>query len=164
MQKRELALLAVAVAAVTAAIAFGATGQKATKADLRLLQRLERVDGTGSGLDADTVRGLTPDQMVAEATNPFATLRTKLYAHARRAVLTPGAETHLYAACDSAADVALSCSGGTIEGATESPITWMGVVLGDGQTTVDQCLVVVHAGASAPQTTIEATVRCVQIP
>src|SRR5690349_7421110 len=103
MQKRELALVVLAVAAVSAAIAFGATGQKATRADLRLLQRIERVDGTGSGLDADTVRGLTPQQMLTASENPLATLRTKLYAHAQRAILTPGAETHLYADCDAPA-------------------------------------------------------------
>ena len=78
--------------------------------------------------------------------------------------LTPGEEMHLYADCDAPQDIALSCSGGAIAGATESPLTWMGVVIGDGQASVDQCLVVVHAGTSVAQTTIESTVRCLQTP
>ena len=49
-------------------------------------------------------------------------------------------------------------------GAHESPITWMGVVEGDGTTTVDRCLVVVTAGSSAPTTDIEAVVRCLARP
>jgi hypothetical protein len=38
----------------------------------------------------------------------------------------------------------------------------MGVVLGDGATTVDRCLVVV--GADDPPPNLEASVRCLAIP
>lgn len=36
-----------------------------SKKALKLLSQLRQVDGSGSGLDADTVRGMTPDQLKA---------------------------------------------------------------------------------------------------
>lgn len=144
------------------------------RANQRFLARILAVDGPGSGIDADTVHGMTPDQMKAELSTDIdrrlsalearATIsRDTLYAHSRRATLATGESQHLYADCDDPRDVALSCAGGAISGATESPITWMGVVLGDGSASVDRCLVVVQAGNSAPQTEIEATVRCLKL-
>ncbi len=171
---RTPSLLLLAALAVTATAAAGLAGQRA---DLRLLDRLRKVDGAGSGLDADTVRGLTPQQMMGEVTPDMIaavnrrldalearTVRAQLYAHARRATLSAGESQHLYADCDAPADVALSCAGGAFAGATESPVTWMGVVQGDGASTVDRCLVVVQAGSSMPSTQIEADVRCLQAP
>jgi len=152
------------IIAAAAVVASAAALFAGTRADLRLLRRIERVDGKGSGLDADTLRGLTPQQMLGDMTGGLETLRAQLYAHNQRATLVPGEEMHRFADCDAPKDVALSCAGGAIAGATESPITWMGVVIGDGTSTVDRCLVVVHAGGSAPQTTIESTVRCVKVP
>lgn len=139
------------------------------RANQRFLQRILAVDGPGSGIDADTIHGLSPDQMKAEVTadvmRQIAALTISpdaLYTHARRATLTPGQEQHLYADCDDPRDVALSCAGGAFQGATESPVTWMGVIR-DGSVNLDRCLVVVHAGDSAPQTEIEAQVRCIAI-
>jgi hypothetical protein len=185
MRTRSLALLVVLALAAPAALAVAGR-----KADLRLLERLRRVDGSGSGLDADTVRGLSPEQMEAvggagggldavakrldAVEAKLAALpgggpapdvsRAQLYAHARRATLDAGTSQHLYADCDDPSDLALSCAGGAFAGAHESPITWMGVVEGDGTTTVDRCLVVVTAGSSAPTTDIEAVVRCLARP
>jgi hypothetical protein len=170
---RALAVLTAALAGVLpAAAALGGP-----KADRRLLQRLLRVDGPGSGLDADTVRGLTPEQMqtpddaLARLSQRLDALearagvtRAGLYARARRATLAAGESQHLYADCNEPSDLALSCAGGAFRGAGESPISWMGVVQGDGTSTVDRCLVVVTAGSSAPSTEIEAEVRCLALP
>jgi hypothetical protein len=163
-----LAVLLVAIAVPASVVVAG------KRANQRFLARILAVDGPGSGIDADTVHGLTPDQMRAEMSDDvsrrltalearFSISRQALYAHSRRATLATGESQHLYADCDDPRDVALSCAGGAISGATESPITWMGVVLGDGTASVDRCLVVVQAGSSAAQTEIEATVRCLQL-
>jgi hypothetical protein len=167
---RRLMMVALVVAlAVPASVVLAGR-----RAEQRFLARILAVDGPGSGIDADTVHGLTPDQMKAEVPDDVmrrltalearvAISRDALYAHSRRATLATGESQHLYADCDDLRDVALSCAGGAISGATESPITWMGVVLGDGSASVDRCLVVVQAGTSAAQTEIEATVRCIQL-
>jgi hypothetical protein len=176
-------MLLVAITAVTAVAG--------RKGDLRLLQRLQRVDGAGSGLDCDTVRGLSPDDMKGGSTVPTDALdrlgqrldalearvaalpppsggtgltRDSIYARAQRTTLNAGQEQHLYADCNEPADLALSCAGGAFSGGTDSPIAWMGVVKGDGTSTVDRCLVVVKASNSAPTTNIEAEVRCVDLP
>ena len=178
-------LLLVAITAVTAVAG--------RKGDLRLLQRLQRVDGAGSGLDCDTVRGLSPDDMkggtVTIPTDALDRLgqrldaleaqvaalpppsgggtgltRASIYSRAQRTTLTAGQEQHLYADCNEPADLAISCAGGAFTGGTDSPIAWMGVVQGDGTSTVDRCLVVVKASNSAPTTGIEANVRCLDLP
>lgn len=168
MRARWLPLLiAVALAVPTSA---GLAGRRANQ---RFLARILAVDGPGSGVDADTLRGLSPDQVKADVAGDvlrrlealearFVVSPDALYAHSARATLTPGQEQHLYADCDDSRDVAISCSGGAFQGATESPITWMGVIR-DGSLNLDRCLVVVHAGSSAPQTQIEATVRCLAV-
>jgi hypothetical protein len=184
---RTIAISVVVLVAITAVTAVAGR-----KGDLRLLQRLQRVDGTGSGLDCDTVRGLSPDDMKGgAATVPTEALdrlgqrldaleaqvaalpppgggtgltRASIYARAQRKTLTAGQEDHLYADCDAPADLALSCAGGAFTGGTDSPIAWIGVVQGDGTSTVDRCLVVVKASNSAPTTGIEAEVRCIDLP
>src|SRR5689334_12300110 len=100
------------------------------RADLRLLQRIERVDGRGSGLDADTVQGLTPDAINAQLQQRVATLEARmnaltagvavtqdqLYAHASRDLQTSGAERLVVTHCDTPRDVAVSCAGGAFDG------------------------------------------------
>jgi hypothetical protein len=58
---RSTWLFAVAVVvAVTLASFVGAASKGAQKKALKLLNMLKQVDGAGSGLDADTVQGMTP--------------------------------------------------------------------------------------------------------
>jgi len=154
------------------------------KQDLKLLQRLERVDGAGSGLDADTVHGLTPDQMMdTSAINQMShrldaleakvnglsplpgggsLTRDSIYALADRTLETQGQEQFVKVSCKTPSDVAISCAGGVYDGNPSYPIIWMGVVLGDGSTTADACMVVV--GPEAPPPNLEATVRCIAVP
>jgi hypothetical protein len=147
------------------------------KADLRLLQRIERVDGKNSGLDADTVQGLTPEAMNAQLQSRVDALEAKvdaltgggavltqdqLYAHASRDLQTSGAERLVRTQCDSPRDVALNCSGGAYDGSVDFPITWAGVVRGDGTTTPDACMIVVGGPPQTPN--LEVTVRCLHVP
>jgi hypothetical protein len=166
------------------AILLPGIGLAGRKADLRLLQRIERVDGPGSGLDADTVRGLTPAQM-GEAADvgqlkarldaleakvngmtggpPFS--RDRLYTHASRVLQSEGTERLITVDCDDANDVAINCSGGAYDGSTAFPITWMGVVLradDQGNPLPERCMLVVGEGATTPN--LEATIRCLQVP
>lgn len=160
-------------------------GLAGRNADLRLLRRLERVDGDGSGLDADTVRGLTPAQM-GEAADlarlkerldaleakvnglpgglPFT--RDQLYTHASRVLETSGTERLIVVDCDHPSDIAINCSGGAYDGSTDFPITWMGVVLRgpdtQGNPLPERCMLVVGAGATDPK--LEGTVRCLRVP
>jgi len=150
-------------------------------ADLRLLKRIERVDGRGSGLDADTIHGLTPDQMeatgTAQLTSRLDTLQAKvdlltggfgrdqLYTHASRVLETSGTEQLIVVDCDNTKDIALNCSGGAYDGSTAFPITWMGIVLradDQGNPLPDRCMLVVGQGATVPN--LEATVRCLRVP
>ena len=176
MSKRLLIVAGLALVLPVASLA-------GRKADLRFLQRLERVDGAGSGLDADTVRGFTPDQMGDPAALdairqrldalearigppdgvPFS--RDRLYTHASRTLQSAGTERFIAVDCDDANDVALNCSGGAYDGSTAFPITWMGIMLrddGQGNPLPERCMIVVGAGATTPN--LEATVRCLRMP
>src|SRR5690242_18147315 len=110
MQKRVLVALVVAIVVPGAVVA-------GRKADLRLLHRIERVDGAGSGLDADTVHGLTPQQMIGDdLTQRLAALegkvdalsggisRGQLYTHASRTLQAEGTERLITVDCDDPAD------------------------------------------------------------
>lgn len=171
-------IVVLAVVAVAAPILAG------RKQDLKLLQRLEQVDGAGSGLDADTVHGLTPDQMMeTPALNQMAHrldalearvnglapgsgggtfTRDSVYARANRTLQTQGQQQFVVAPCNTPHDVAISCAGGVFDGNPSYPIIWMGVVLGDGSTSADRCMVVV--GPQQPPPNLEATVRCIPAP
>jgi hypothetical protein len=162
------------------AVAIAVPAVAGSKADQRLLKRLKKVDGAGSGLDADTVRGRTPDDMTAEANALAARVQAlesrldaatppstgnvplNLYARASREVTTHGQEEVVQVFCNDPNDVGISCSGGAFDGSVAFPITWIGVVLGDGTTKADSCMVVVGAGATTPN--LEATVRCLAVP
>lgn len=172
--------------AVLLTVILPSVGFPGRSADLRLLRRLERVDGDGSGLDADTVRGLTPQQMgeatdVARLKERLDALETKvngmtgglpfnrdqLYTHASRVLETSGTERLIVVDCDDPNDVAINCSGGAYDGSTAFPITWMGVVLRgpdtQGNPLPQRCMLVVGAaGATDPK--LEATVRCLRVP
>jgi hypothetical protein len=159
----QVLMLIVAIAPVSAL-----AGEKA---DRRLLQRIERVDGAGSGLDADTVRGMTPDQMMSALDARLQTLQaqvdglsgfdpSKLYTHASRVLQASGTERFVSAACDQPGDLVINCSGGAYDGSTAFPITWMGVMRPEGQ--AEECVVVVGAGATTPN--LEAQVRCLRVP
>jgi hypothetical protein len=170
MQKRVLVALVVAIVVPGAVVA-------GRKADLRLLQRIERVDGAGSGLDADTVHGLTPQQMIGDdLTQRLDALeakvdalsggisRDRLYTHASRMLQAEGTERLITVDCDDPADIALNCSGGAYDGSTAFPITWMGVVLRvDDQNNPlpERCMLVVGQQATTPN--LEATVRCLKM-
>jgi hypothetical protein len=171
MRARRLLVVGAVPLLVAAPVAYAGR-----KADQRLLQRLERVDGAGSGLDADTVRGLSPEQMktddselrqriealealVGGGTPPPVSLRERLYARASRAVQVNGPERFVRTQCNDADDIALSCGGGPVDGSI--PITWMGVLQGDG-TTADGCMVVIRGADGTPE--LEAVVRCLQVP
>jgi hypothetical protein len=169
---------------VLTALAAAAPVLAGRKQDLKLLQRIERVDGAGSGLDADTVHGLTPDQMTGTAAlsqmahrldalearvdglSPLpgggGLTRDAVYARANRTLQTQGQEQFVVASCNTPHDLAISCAGGVFDGNPSYPIIWMGVVLGDGSTTADRCMVVV--GPEQPPPNLEATVRCVPGP
>ena len=169
------------VVAVVAAIVISGIALAGRNADLRLLKRIERVDGAGSGLDADTVQGLTPDQMEAtdsaRLSSRLDTLEAKvnlltggftrdqLYTHASRTLETSGTEQLVVVDCDGNKDIALNCSGGAYDGSTAFPITWMGIVLradDQGNPLPDRCMLVVGQGATPPN--LEATIRCLRIP
>jgi hypothetical protein len=175
MRKSVLAALVVAIVVPGAVVA-------GRKADLRLLQRIERVDGAGSGLDADTVRGLTPQEMTGDAATVqdlgqrVAALEAKvdaltggiardlLYTHASRTLQAEGTERLITVDCDDPADIALNCSGGAYDGSTAFPITWMGIVLRvDDQNNPlpERCMLVVGQQATTPN--LEATIRCLKL-
>jgi len=154
------------------------------KADRRLLQRLKKVDGAGSGLDADTVRGRAPEEMGADASGLAARVqaleqrlggvpvpptsggagltRDAFYDRASRAVTTSGNEKLIKVFCNDPNDVGVACSGGPYDGSVLFPITWIGIVIGDGTSTPDMCMVVVDGRAGTPN--MEAVARCLAVP
>src|SRR3989442_711205 len=67
---RRMLTLALAVAFGMIAYPIAAQGQKQIKQAKKLLEKIKLVDGTGSGLDADTVQGITPTQVKASITPP----------------------------------------------------------------------------------------------
>jgi hypothetical protein len=166
------------VVAALLTIVLAGVGVAGRSADLRLLHRLERVDGPGSGLDADTVRGLTPEQMgeptdVARLKERVDALeakvsafsRDRLYTHASRDLQSSGTERLITVDCDNPSDIAINCSGGAYDGSTAFPITWMGVVIhadDQGNLLPERCMLVVGEGATAPK--LEATIRCLREP
>ena len=93
MKQRALAVVVLLALALPASVVIA--GRRANQ---RFLARILAVDGPGSGIDADTVHGLTPDQMRAQV--PPAISRAALYAHSRRLTLATGESQHLYADCD----------------------------------------------------------------
>lgn len=68
---------ALALTLVGSAVYGARTGQLAARAE-RLLALLKLVDGAGSGLDADTVRGLTPERIASLAANDTAPLEAQI--------------------------------------------------------------------------------------
>ena len=54
------------MAATVILYATAGSGLAASKAQ-KTLNQIKQVDGAGSGLDADTLRGMTPDQLTAKA-------------------------------------------------------------------------------------------------
>ena len=62
-------LVTMIVATLALAAPALAGGRKAAE---KLLHQIEQVDGAGSGLDADTVRGMTPDAIAAQVQANFA--------------------------------------------------------------------------------------------
>ena len=100
----------------------------------RLLALLKLVDGAGSGLDADTVRGLTPDQLVSRpidaatvngmtAAQIIAEVQTGLatgvsaivsaaYTRVSAATIASGLCNCAQAACDRPGDALIACNGG----------------------------------------------------
>jgi hypothetical protein len=164
-------------------LAFAFPADAGPKADRRLLERLKRVDGPGSGLDADTVRGRTPDQMSTDA-NLAARVqaleqrlggttvpppsggagigRDAFYDRSSRSVTTSDDEKLVRVFCNDPNDVGIGCAGGAYDGSVLYPITWIGIVIGDGTATADSCLVVVDGRAGTPN--MEATARCLTVP
>jgi hypothetical protein len=165
-----------ALLAVLVVLAGGAAAFAGRKADERLMQRLQRVDGAGSGLDADTVRGLSPDDMKSDDSDlrrrvealeaamggpPAApSLRERLYARASREAQVNGPERYVRTQCNDNDDIGVSCAGGPVDGSI--PITWMGIQHGDGTTTPDRCVVVTRGADGTPE--IEAIIRCLSVP
>jgi hypothetical protein len=168
---------------VLIALACALPAHAGRKADRRLLERLKRVDGSGSGLDADTVRGRTPDQMSSDASlaarvqaleqrlagttvpppsSGAGVGRDAFYDRSSRVVTTSGDEKLVRVFCNDPNDVGLGCAGGAYDGSVLYPITWMGIVIGDGTGTADSCLVVVDGRAGTPN--MEATARCLAVP
>jgi hypothetical protein len=168
------------------AVAFALPAEAGRKADRRLLERLKRVDGPGSGLDADTVRGRAPEDMAPGDTSGLAARiaaleqrlaagttvppapggggvgRDAFYDRSSRSVTTSGDEKLVRVSCNDANDVGVGCAGGVYDGSVLFPITWVGIVIGDGTTKPDSCLVVVDGRAGAPN--MEATARCLTVP
>lgn len=73
MQKTGWMLVAVGVGlGMAVAVPIAAKGKKQLKQAKRLLAKIELVDGPGSGLDADTVQGMTPGQVAASVAPPAA--------------------------------------------------------------------------------------------
>jgi hypothetical protein len=96
-------------------ILYGTAGSVLAANPQKTLNQIKKVDGVGSGLDADTVRGQTPDSIVAAANSAVASGITRFLtsAYTRVGTLNVGAGlcNLVDAACDPA-DFLLSCGGG----------------------------------------------------
>ena len=81
----------------------------------KLLHQLETVDGAGSGLDADTVRGQTPDQIaataVAQARAAITSIVQSAYQAPSQVVIEPGFCACATTFCTAANDLMLNCGG-----------------------------------------------------
>src|SRR5262245_60045476 len=67
-----IALLFGLAVGLAAAAPIAARGQRQLRAAQKLLDKLRLVDGPGSGLDADTVQGMTPAELRPAFTPPTA--------------------------------------------------------------------------------------------
>lgn len=110
----KFSVVAMVALAVLASAPAHAGGKKAVK----LLQQIRTVDGAGSGLDADTVRGKTPDDIVASAVAQARAALTAVVQSAYQAPsqvnIAPGFCDCAYSFCTQANDLMINC-GGVIE-------------------------------------------------
>jgi hypothetical protein len=106
-------------------ILYGSTGSTlaASKAE-KTLNQIKKVDGAGSGLDADTVRGQTPDSIVAAANSAVASglanFLTSAYTNVVTIPVSGGFCRTIDVACNSG-DFLLSC--GAAVGLTNGYLT-----------------------------------------
>jgi hypothetical protein len=80
----------------------------------KTLNQIKKVDGAGSGLDADTVRGQTPDSIIAAANSAVASgianFLASAYSNARTIRVAAGFCQQLDVPCN-AGDFLLNCGG-----------------------------------------------------
>jgi hypothetical protein len=99
---------------VVTVILYGTAGSVLATSPQKTLNQIKKVDGAGSGLDADTVRGQTPDSIVATANSAVASaianFLTSAYSNAVTITVSPGFCRTLDVACN-AGDFLLSCGG-----------------------------------------------------
>ena len=106
--QRTLALVIVLALASVAPAANPCRGQKAKK----LKTLIECVDGEKSGLDADFLRGKSPDDIARMATQEFlGMLKTAAYVQLANLTVAAGTCAAGSFGCESANDVLLSCGG-----------------------------------------------------
>jgi hypothetical protein len=96
-------------------ILYGTAGSVLAANPQKTLNQIKKVDGAGSGLDADTVRGQTPDSIVATANSAAASAITRfltsVYTRVGTLNVGGGLCNLVDAACDPT-DFLLSCGGG----------------------------------------------------
>ncbi len=77
-----------------------------------LRSTLQSVDGTGSGLDADTLRGLTPEQLTQQAiAGAMHYIVNNDYTRDAQAAVAVGTCACVEVVCDDGSDFRVNCSG-----------------------------------------------------
>jgi hypothetical protein len=106
---RTLRLLMAATVILYGTASLGLAASKAEKT----LNQVKKVDGAGSGLDADLLRGMTPDAIISAATSAVATgvnaFLNSAYTRVATIVVSFGFFNTVDVACDDSNDFLLSC-------------------------------------------------------
>ena len=113
--RRPLLVVGLCLAAMTPTAASALSGRQ-------ILNKLRQVAGAGSGLDADTVRGVTPDQIVSQATGAVAGAVAQVlasgYVRTAAASVSPGFCRCLDLGCNTTADLLVDCGGDVVSDGT----------------------------------------------
>ena len=103
-------VLAVVGLTLTASVAAHAQSRKA----FNTLRLLKQVDGAGSGLDADTVRGVTPDQIANSVLATVAATVITNYVALNQVTIGVGFCSCVHVPCTTSQDAVISCGGGFV--------------------------------------------------
>jgi hypothetical protein len=96
-------------------ILYGTAGSVLAANPQKTLNQIKKVDGAGSGLDADTVRGQTPDSIAAAANSAVASALINFLSSAYTNVVTipvPGGFCRTIDVACNSGDFLLSCGAG----------------------------------------------------
>ena len=102
------------LAAVVLMLSAPGSAHAQSRKAFNTLRLLKQVDGAGSGLDADTVRGVTPDQIANSVLAIIASTVITNYVALNQVTIDVGFCSCVHVPCTSSQDAVISCGGGFV--------------------------------------------------